>query len=136
MAIRVFVYGTLKPGGYYWPRFCEGKVTAHEPAQLRGRIYDLKPGYPGMTAGEDWVQGVLLTLKNETALAGLDYLEGYAPNRPAAQNEYLRVEAECFRPDGASLGMVWTYQMREAKVREFGGIYLPEGVWNGPLKRG
>ena len=24
--LTVFVYGTLKPGGHYWPEFCEGKV--------------------------------------------------------------------------------------------------------------
>ncbi len=136
MRHRVFVYGTLKPGGYYWAEFCEGKVTAHEPAKLRGQLYDLAPGYPGMTTGSDWVQGELLTLKDDAALAGLDTLEGYEAGRPPVENEYQRIGAECFRPDGSPLGTVWTYLMTNEKARELGGIYLPEGVWYGPQKRG
>jgi len=30
MDLALFVYGSLQPGGEYWPRFCEGRVV--EPA--------------------------------------------------------------------------------------------------------
>ena len=45
---KVFVYGTLKPGGHYWPQFCEGKVSEVLPAKVQGKLYDLHVGYPGV----------------------------------------------------------------------------------------
>ncbi|MEM9226891.1 MAG: gamma-glutamylcyclotransferase family protein [Verrucomicrobiota bacterium] len=135
MSPRVFVYGTLKPGGYYWPSYAEGKVTAHGAAKVQGRLYDLAPGYPGLTLSEGWAEGVLLTLVNTAALAGFDELEGYVTGRDPALNEYQRVEVPCYSLDEEPLGIVWTYCMNEEKVQALGGIYLPEGRWDGPLSR-
>ncbi len=129
MDLRVFVYGTLKPGGYYWPRYAEGKVAAHQPARVRGVLYDLKPGYPGLREGEGWAHGVLLTLKDEAALQGFDELEGYAPDRPEADNEYQRRQVECWDEHGTSLGQVWAYVMLPAKIRELGGIRIEGETW-------
>lgn len=135
MILRVFVYGTLKPGGYYWPQFCEGKVTAHETAKVRGALYDLRPGYPALLEGDGWVHGTVLTLKDDAALRGFDTLEGYEAGRAPADNEYQRCEVDAFSPAGEPLGRVWTYFMLPDKMRELDGIHLPEGAWDRPLVR-
>ncbi|WP_221773484.1 gamma-glutamylcyclotransferase family protein [Ruficoccus amylovorans] len=132
MNLRVFVYGTLKPGGFYWPRYAEGKVTAHQPARTRGLLYHLPAGYPALTEGEGWARGTLLTLKDEAALAGFDELEGYRIGRPPEQNDYQRRKVECEDEHGNSLGPVWAYLMLPEKVREMGGIRIHADTWTGP----
>lgn len=134
--IRVFVYGTLKPGGYYWPRFCEGKVDAWEPAKARGRIYHLPLGYPGMILDESaWAMGFVLTLKDDAALAGFDYLEGYDAERPPEENDYDRPLIEVFTPEGEPLGMAWTYTMSPERIAEHRGKLVENGNWVAPPPR-
>lgn len=128
--IRVFVYGTLKPGGYYWPRFCEGKVIAYEPAKARGRLYHLPLGYPGMLLDpSQWAQGYLLTLADDAALAGFDYLEGYEVDRDPEENDYERPWIEVFSPEGDPLGMAWTYVMTSQRITEHRGVLVEDGNW-------
>lgn len=128
--IRVFVYGTLKPGGHYWSRFCEGKVTAAEPASVRGQLYDLPMGYPALVlGGQERVQGYVLTLRESVVLAGFDYLEGYSEKRLPSANEYQRVRVDAFRPGGEYLGEVWSYCMEQARVTALGGTLLVSGSW-------
>lgn len=55
-----FVYGTLKPGGLYWPRVAD-LVAYYEPGQVRGRLYDTGLGYPAAEfGGHHTIDGVLL----------------------------------------------------------------------------
>ncbi|WOO40013.1 gamma-glutamylcyclotransferase family protein [Rubellicoccus peritrichatus] len=133
-AIRVFVYGTLKPGGHYWDRFCEGKVTDATEAKVRGKLYDLPVGYPAMTEStNEWCYGHVLTLKNQSALDGLDYLEGYIPGRKESENEYQRITVEAFNKLSEPLGKVWCYVMLSDIIYKQHGSFIPSGVW--PLKQ-
>jgi len=126
----VFVYGTLKPGGRYWPRFCEGKVSAVVPARIRGELYDLGVGYPAyLGRGDGWVEGCVLTFLREEDFAQVDWLEGYSPSRPAEENEYQRIRVDCFSPEGTPLGGVWAYEMSEASIRRQGGRRIESGCW-------
>jgi len=126
----VFVYGTLKPGGRYWPRFCEGKVSAVVPARIRGELYDLGVGYPAcLRRGEGWVEGFVLTFPRSEDFARVDWLEGYSPTRPPEENEYQRIKAATFGPDGEPLGRVWAYEMSEAAIRRHGGVRIADGNW-------
>lgn len=131
--IRVFVYGTLKPGGHYWNRFCEGKVTKAVEGIVRGKLYGLSIGYPAITQSpedsDNWVIGYVLTLTNQQALDGLDYLEGYSKERPASENEYQRVITEAFNISGESIGKVWTYVMEQETITNYGGSYIANGNW-------
>lgn len=45
LALRLFVYGTLKRGGRYHDRYCGG-ASAIERATVRGRLYTMPAGYP------------------------------------------------------------------------------------------
>lgn len=128
--LTVFVYGTLKPGGHYWPEFCEGKVEEPVPAKIHGKLYDLHVGYPGLLLrGESWVQGHLLTFKTEEDFLRLDYLEGYKLDRPYSKNEYIRLKVPAYSTGGEPLGEVWAYEMTEATMERHKGTRIPDGNW-------
>jgi gamma-glutamylcyclotransferase (GGCT)/AIG2-like uncharacterized protein YtfP len=129
--LRVFVYGTLKPGQVNFERYCGGDRTLTSPlvAQVQGKLFELSLGYPGMTLGEMWVKGYLLELADESILAALDGLEDYQPHRAEAQNEYQRREVEVFEAEGRSLGLAWTYFMMPQKVEQYGGKWIANGEW-------
>jgi gamma-glutamylcyclotransferase (GGCT)/AIG2-like uncharacterized protein YtfP len=126
----VFVYGTLKPGGHYWPQFCEGKVSEVTPAKIQGELYDLNVGYPGVLLRvDDWVQGHVLTFPKEQDFQQLDVLEGYQPGRPDSENEYNRLRVPYFNLKGESLGMVWAYEMTNATFRKHTTTKIKDGNW-------
>lgn len=127
---KVFVYGTLKPGGHYWPQFCEGKVSEVQLAKIRGELYDLHVGYPGVILqGDSWVQGCLLTFPREADFLQLDVLEGYVPGREESKNEYNRLKVPSFTPEGEALGEVWAYEMTEATMQRYTGTRIESGHW-------
>jgi gamma-glutamylcyclotransferase (GGCT)/AIG2-like uncharacterized protein YtfP len=140
-ALRVFVYGTLKPGERWYAVYCEGKVSRAEAAIVQGQLYDLPLGYPAMTKGEGWVQGVLLTFggdvdSQQEILAELDDLEDYHPQGSLLENEYERSWIPVFNPAHQSLGYAWAYVMESQRVQERQGTILQSGFWNEltPLK--
>ncbi|HEX3778058.1 MAG TPA: gamma-glutamylcyclotransferase family protein [Pseudonocardiaceae bacterium] len=95
---RVFVYGTLQPGGTAWSvaePWCAGEP---QPARLTGTLYDTGLGWPALRlAGRTEVPGRLLRLRTPAAaLAMLDEYEG---------KEYRRVRVAL--PDGS---LCWTYE--------------------------
>ena len=128
--LRVFVYGTLRPGGFYWKDFCEGRVARAQRARARGRLFALPVGYPAARfGGEEWIRGHVLELTDEDALVGFDRLEGFRPGRSPAENEYERRRVEIFDEEGRSLGKVWAYEMEARRIAEAGGVEIPEGRW-------
>lgn len=131
--LNVFVYGTLKPGGFYWPRFCEGKVLGWYPARVRGRVFHLPVGYPAAHFEEDhWIEGVVLELRNREVLRGIDYLEGFDPYRSRSEkNDYTRCRVKAYRSDSDEMAWVWSYEMSLAKIHGQGGKWVEDGSWIG-----
>ena len=126
----VFVYGTLKPGGYYWPRFCKGKTGDAVPAKIRGSIYDLHVGYPGVVLDDGgWVCGFLFNFEREEDFVELDRLEGFVPSRDAQKNEYNRLKVDCFSQSGDLLGEFWAYEMALSAVQHHNGTRIGSGNW-------
>ncbi|PSB01008.1 gamma-glutamylcyclotransferase family protein [Merismopedia glauca] len=128
--LKVFVYGTLKPGEINYQRYCLGKTVSEQPAIAYGQLYALPVGYPAMTSGENHVCGFLLTFSDDRVLTALDRLEDYDPDRSSGENEYTRLWSHIFGLNGEKLGKAWVYQMSLAQVRDRGGVLLPDGCWH------
>lgn len=128
--LRVFVYGTLKPGEENYEYYCGNKVVSATIAYAMGKLFDLTPGYPGMTSGESPVWGYLLEFAQWEVLTALDELEEYVPTRAKSENPYNRQEVEIYDQKGLSLGKAWVYLMTPEVVNQLGGIHLPNGWWS------
>lgn len=129
--VPLFVYGTLKPGEFFYPHYCEGHVVAEQAAIVRGQLFALPLGYPALAEGGDWVYGYLLSLRSAAALQKIDALEDYDAQRPTRENEYYRVEIEVFDLQQNSLGKAWTYLMEIKRIQVLRGQWLPKGIWTG-----
>ena len=138
--IRVFVYGTLKPGEENYSRYCAGKLAANTgdnfgnqplPAYALGELFNLPVGYPGMAVGSNPVYGYLLSFRESTILGELDELEDYVPDRPPSQNLYNRRHIEVFHPQGQGLGSAWAYLMSLDNIERLNGVLLTNGWWSG-----
>lgn len=128
--LKVFVYGTLKPGEPYWDRYCEGKVWASVPAMVKGRLFHLPEGYPALVSGGDeWAHGYLLYLKEDSALTAIDELEGFHPEKTVSECEYTREKIACFDTTGDPFEVAWTYLMDLDKIASLGGTPVPKNIW-------
>ena len=129
--LRVFVYGTLKPGEANYELYCASDVVEAKKAWVRGELYSLPQGYPAMTTGNDKVYGYLLSFANAEVLSSLDELEGYHPQRPNQENFYNRTQVEIFDLENNSLGLAWVYLMSLMMIFQFKGTLQTDGWWSG-----
>lgn len=127
--LKVFVYGTLKPGQRNYPIYCEGKVIKAEKCWTKGQLFALPAGYPALIKGNDKVEGFLLTFADELVLRNLDKLEGYDARKIADMNYYQRQKIIVYDASNNSLGEVWAYLMTLAKVKSLNGVLIPSGCW-------
>ena len=130
-SLKVFVYGTLKPGEANYLRYCSSKVEFQQKAYTKGMLYDLPFGYPAMTEGENNVKGVLLTVKDLNILDNLDRLEGYQPQRTTNLNEYFRRLVPVYNLSDRFIDKAWAYFMTPAKIERYGGILVRSNWWTG-----
>jgi gamma-glutamylcyclotransferase (GGCT)/AIG2-like uncharacterized protein YtfP len=128
--LKLFVYGTLKPGEQNYHYFCASQVIEAKKAYAWGQLYHLPLGYPAMTVGKNKVMGFLLIFFNEEILKNLDELEDYNPQRSPQKNEYDRQKIPIYDLSGEPLGEAWSYIMTEQKVRQLKGILVPSGWWS------
>ncbi|NES21251.1 MAG: gamma-glutamylcyclotransferase [Symploca sp. SIO3E6] len=129
-ALKVFVYGTLKPGEVNYSLYCTDKVVEAKKAIALGQLFALPLGYPAMIPGASPVQGFLLTFADPAILSTLDELEDYDPYRAAAENEYNRQQIEVYDLARETLGFAWAYLMTSEKVKHFQGVPIPSGCWS------
>ena len=128
--IKIFVYGTLKPGEVNYHRYCAGRLVEEKPAIASGLLFHLSLGYPAMTLGDGKVYGYLLTFINSDILMLLDELEDYEPNRSPLENEYNRQVLEICDLEGRMLGSAWTYLMTDEQIQHHRGIPVTSGSWS------
>ncbi len=127
--LKVFVYGTLKPGERNYPLYCTQAVEVIK-AIAYGKLYDLPMGYPAAIFPEsDFVRGYVLTFSDTTVLQALDELEDYYPHQPIDQSLYQRHQIEVYNPNFNSLGTVWTYSMSQQQIDFYGGVFVSNGWW-------
>ena len=131
LCLRVFVYGTLKPGEANYQRYCAGKVVDSKKAFTLGKLFALPMDYPAMIPGDNQVHGYLLSFTEATVLSALDELEDYQPTNAASENLYNRQRVEIYDQQSRSLGLAWVYLMTSEAVSRLGGVFLPNGWWSG-----
>ncbi|MBD2196962.1 MULTISPECIES: gamma-glutamylcyclotransferase family protein [Calothrix] len=129
--VRIFVYGTLKPGEVNYKRYCAAQVIDTKRAIAPGKLFALPMGYPAMTLEDSQVHGYLLVFADGEIFTQLDELEDYQPHRPTDENLYNRQEIEIRDLQGLSLGLAWVYFMWPQRVSQFRGIPQPDGWWSG-----
>ncbi|MEH1850746.1 MAG: gamma-glutamylcyclotransferase [Nostoc sp.] len=129
--VRVFVYGTLKPGEANYKRYCAGKVVDVKKAFVQGKLFALPMGYPAMTLGDSKVYGYLLSFSNPKILNELDVLEDYQPHRQTPENLYNRQIIEVYEPQSRSYSWAWVYLMTLKQVEQLRGFLQPDGWWSG-----
>lgn len=128
--LRVFVYGTLKPGESNFDRYCGDRAIDCERAYIRGDLYDFpRLGYPGAIEGEGKIHGFVLSFTDAGVLAALDELEDYDPQRDRAANDYDRELVATYNLDGSIGVSAWAYLMSPDKVRAWGGVLVADGWW-------
>ena len=130
LALKVFVYGTLKPGEANYQHYCEGHIETQIPAYTLGNLYALPFGYPAMTVGKNRVRGVVLEFSNPKALSSLDRLEDYQERRASHLNEYYRSLTIVYGLDHQPITQAWAYYMTPERVRQHGGIEIVSGNWS------
>jgi len=129
--VRVFVYGTLKPGEANYKKYCAGKVVDVKRAFVEGKLFALPMGYPAMMLGNSKVYGYLLSFPNPRILNELDVLENYQPTRQHSENLYNRQIIEVYEPQSLSYSWAWVYLMTLEQVEQLGGFLQPNGWWSG-----
>lgn len=136
ISTRVFVYGTLKPGGFYHDRFCGSFKFESVEAYTFGKLFDFPQlGYPGALEDENSrIKGILLRFYNlePVVLNKLDFLEGYDPNQAPEKNEYYRKQVPIFGSSTSSepTDLAWCYYMAQRTISNLGGIQIPDGFWS------
>ncbi|OUL34196.1 hypothetical protein BV372_14725 [Nostoc sp. T09] len=128
--VRIFVYGTLKPGEVNYKKYCAAKVIDTKRAIAAGKLFALPMGYPAMTLENSQVQGYLLSFAELEILNQLDQLEDYQPHRHLSENLYNRQEIEIYDLQGLSLGFAWVYFMSPTKISQLRGIPQADGWWS------
>jgi gamma-glutamylcyclotransferase (GGCT)/AIG2-like uncharacterized protein YtfP len=118
---RVFVYGTLLPGGGNAHVAEAAGVAEAVPATVHGfRLYHLDPeGYPAVVPGPGVVHGAVLAVTG--SLAPLDALEGIDLEPPL----YRRVRCV---PLGHREAWIYVYA-RPDRLGGAGVTWLPAGRW-------
>jgi gamma-glutamylcyclotransferase (GGCT)/AIG2-like uncharacterized protein YtfP len=89
---KVFVYGTLKPGGRYHHVAKEAGAFTFEKAHLEHHIiYDLEPeNYPAIVPGDGVVHGYVFSYDDiDKALEMLDKLEAVHDSPPEYRREQV-----------------------------------------------
>jgi gamma-glutamylcyclotransferase (GGCT)/AIG2-like uncharacterized protein YtfP len=130
--LHVFVYGTLKPGGVNFDRYCGNKVVTSQPAYIHGELYHLpKLGYPAIIDGTSKVHGFILSFNDPTILSALDELEDYHPHRQPTVYDYTRKLVATYTIDRTPISSAWAYFMTPPQIQHWQGILIPDGWWKG-----
>ena len=127
-SVKIFVYGTLKVGGYYASRFDEVRDSSVD-ATVCGKLYGSPYGYPRLVLAPEsdrfTVRGELHTYRDpEHVIKLMDHIEGYEENR--TDNLYNRKIVKV-RLDNGVEEEAFIYEY--AQPIERGAEIIKSGIW-------
>ncbi|MGQ9872520.1 gamma-glutamylcyclotransferase family protein [Leptodesmis sp.] len=135
--IKVFVYGTLKPGEVKHS-LCVNQAAAPYPAIVQGQLYHLPLGYPAMTLDKAGiVHGFVLSFSDSAILQTLDeyeqhapeYFQEHAPDLSLEAHQYRRLQIATFHLDHSPLDLAWCYVMTSQQITALRGRWVASGDW-------
>lgn len=105
--VKIFVYGTLKIGGYY-SKYLDKYRHSSEKAILHGALFNTGE-FPALTEkGDDIIHGELHEYKEpETALSTMDHIEGFI-GKNSDMNLFIRKKAIVY-PENSDKCMAYVY---------------------------
>ncbi|MBX3016891.1 MAG: gamma-glutamylcyclotransferase [Bdellovibrionaceae bacterium] len=128
---KLFVYGSMSEGMVHYPKIADFVQNAQE-AQIRGRCYRLKVGFPVVTdEAEDLIAGQLLTVAADSTLllTLLDEFHGVKPQEPE-KSLFFRREVNVQSADG--IEKAWVYMANPRKI-SLGATVIEGGLWREKL---
>lgn len=130
MEFKLFVYGSMSEGMVHYPKIADF-VTSAQDAQIRGRAYRLKVGFPVVTdEAEDLIPGQVLSIANQPLLiALLDEFHGVKPDEPE-KSLFFRREVDVQSADG--MQKAWVYVANPRKI-SLGATVIEGGDWRQTL---
>ena len=132
-AATYFVYGTLRPGGRYWPNIAP-LVDRYEPACLFGfKLWHLPEGYPAIEEGDGRVFGDLIVARagSESKLREvMDAIEDCRPDDPDSLFDRIRVYAHPLRDLQRRVeAELYVYALRHSEHLHAHGKRVGSGDW-------
>ncbi|MGG4496981.1 gamma-glutamylcyclotransferase family protein [Brevibacillus reuszeri] len=131
-SVPIFVYGSLLKGFWNYEHYILPYDPRIVPAQIKGELYHLPPGYPGLLAGTNDIRGEIVYFSPQTyekALAGLDELEDFY-GTGEARNEYERIILPARLLDAIEKEeRVYVYRYVDELYIKQSGIRLKDGDW-------
>lgn len=127
---RLFVYGSMSEGMVHYPRIAEFVLSAEE-AQVRGRAYRLKVGFPVVTdEAEDLIPGQVLKINgNSLLLSLLDEFHGVRAEEPD-KSLFFRREVDVQTQNERQ--RAWVYFANPRKI-SLGASIIEGGDWRNTL---
>lgn len=125
---HVFVYGSLKAGGFFSYGFDQLRL-ASVPATIRGTMYDLW-AFPGVVLeGDGQIHGELHTYRHfSEVVQAFDYIEGYRRGNPES-NLYLKKVVEVTTMDGhKKRAIVYTINTQRINLGRYDVV--KDGKWS------
>lgn len=121
---KVFVYGTLKVGGFFAQRFDKVRLSS-VPGTVKANMYSIEGRFPGIVESKDGVvTGELHTYTDiELVIAMMDMIEGYF-GADDPNNLYDRVKINVETKDGNVEATAYVF----AKGT-YGYEQVKDGVW-------
>ena len=123
---HVFVYGTLKMGGYFSSLFDKERLWV-QPATIKGTLYDIGPA-PGLSLeGSNLVHGELHLYKDFSyVIRQMDRIEGFI-HEGSKFNLYDRQVIEVDTPLGRHTAVVYT--IRQSLTIHKRVKKIENGIW-------
>lgn len=125
LSIDIFVYGTLKIGGYFAKQFDRFRVSS-KSATIQGTLFQTDEGYPALIKkGQDIIHGELHTYRDPTnVLNKMDYIEGFYGEK-VKNNLFTREKILINTDDGNECeALVYFYNHNTDKNKR-----IENGIW-------
>ncbi|MFU8804510.1 MAG: gamma-glutamylcyclotransferase family protein [Bradymonadaceae bacterium] len=125
-----FVYGTLRPGGHYWPTVAD-LVESTRPAFIEAfEMWHLPEGYPAIIAGRGKIVGDILSVAPENTELAMSILDEVEDCLPGSLNPlYERILVDAHDHQGPVQAYTYVYHTAHHDYMRRNGRPVQGGDW-------